>query len=289
MRLKHWGGLVFVLPALAILLGLIAWPILEAIRLSLTDARVGTAGDFVGLANYRSLLRNSLFLTALFNSVLFTVTAVFLKTVLGLLAALQLNRSMRGMTWIRGALLLPWVIPSTFSVLAWLWLFDYRLGALNWVLQQLGLAHSPLPWLSDPLYARISVILVNVWRGLPFFAISILAALVSIPKDLHDAAEIDGASGYAKFRWITLPLIAPTLYIVILFSVVMTISDFNVVYVLTKGGPQNATHVFATLAYQSAFANGELGVGAAISLFVFPVLLLSMFFLLRLVQRKEVA
>lgn len=278
-------GYAFMLPAVIIILGLVAYPIVEAMYLSLTDARVGEAGQLVGFANYAALLRDSVFVQALANSVLFTVVSVTIKTVLGLAVALLLNQKFLAQRWLRGTILLPWVIPSTFGVLAWLWILNYNLGTLNWLLQALHVISSPIAWLSSPILARGAVILVNVWRGLPFFAITLLAGLVAIPSELYEAAEVDGATGMAKFRYVTLPLIVPILSITILFSIVMTISDFNVVYVLTRGGPLNATQVFATLAYQSAFASGNIARGAAISLFIFPALLLSLLFLLRLVRR----
>jgi len=277
---------VFILPAAVIIVGLVGYPILQAIYFSLTNARVGQSGVFVGLANYVALINDSVFRTALVNSVAFTAIAVILKMTIGLGVALLLNREFIGKRWIRGALLLPWVIPSTFGVVAWLWILNYNLGSLNWLLQWLGLIKAPLPWLADPLLARASVILVNFWRGLPFFGITLLAGLVAIPRELYEAADVDGAPGWAQFRFITLPLLVPILSITTLFSIVMTVSDFNIVYVLTRGGPINSTQMFATLAYQSAFGTGDLARGAAISLFIFPALLLSLLVLLRLVRRN---
>lgn len=286
-KARTWmTGYAFVLPAAAIILGLVGYPIVKAMILSLSDAQVGESGHFIGLANYVALLHNSVFVKALGNAVLFTVVSVTLKTVLGLAAALLLNQKAFAHRWIRGAMLLPWVIPSTFGVLAWLWIFNYNLGTLNWVLQTLHIVNRPVAWLSDPVLARGAVIFVNIWRGLPFFAITLLAGLVSIPQELYEAASVDGATPWSKLRHITLPLLVPILSITILFSIVMTVSDFNLVYILTRGGPLNATQVFATLAYQSAFTSGQIARGAAISLFIFPALLLSLFFLLRLVRRR---
>jgi multiple sugar transport system permease protein len=286
-KARTWmTGYAFLLPAAVIILGLVGYPIVKAMVLSLSDARVGESGHFIGLANYAALLRNSVFIKALGNAVLFTVVSVFFKTVLGLAAALLLNQKAFGRRWIRGVMLLPWIIPSTFGVLAWLWIFNYNLGTLNWVLQTLHIVNRPVAWLSDPTLARGAVIFVNVWRGLPFFAITLLAGLVSIPQELYEAASVDGATPWSKLRHITLPLLVPILSITILFSIVMTVSDFNLVYILTRGGPLNATQVFATLAYQSAFTSGQIARGAAISLFIFPALLVSLFFLLRLVRSR---
>ena len=185
-KLRTWiTAYGLMLPAMAIIVGLVGYPIIQAIYFSLTNARVGKPGDFVGLVNYADLLRNSVFWTALVNSVGFTVVAVTLKLAFGLAIAILLNQKHLGNRWIRGAILLPWVIPSTFGVVAWLWILNYNLGSLNWLLQWLGVIHAPIPWLADPTYARVSVVLVNFWRGLPFFAITLLAGLVAIPTELY--------------------------------------------------------------------------------------------------------
>ena len=209
-----------------------------------------------------------------------------LKTALGICLALLLNQRLVGQKIWRAAILLPWVVPSVLSTLGWKWMFDPTYSVLNWLLVRLGLCKSGIAWLSDPMLAKLSIITVNTWRGIPFFAINILAGLKTIPKELYEAAEIDGAGVFARFWHITIPSIRSVLATVVLFSTVMTISDFNIVYVLTRGGPMDSTHLLATLAYQTGLASGFLGKGAAISLFLFPVLAIVVYFQLRIIRRR---
>jgi len=276
-------------PAVFLLAGLVGVPILMALYLSLTSAQVGRPGAFIGLGNFLALWRDSIFWETFQNSLVFTGAAVSLKTVLGLAAALLLYQPLVGRQVYRGLILLPWIIPTAFSTLGWWWMFDPLYSVINWTLVRLGVISRGLPWVAEPVLAKSAVVIVNTWRGLPFFAVGLLAGLVAIPKELYEAAQTDGAGPLARFRFITLPLLAPVLLTIILFSTIMTISDFNIVYVLTRGGPMNTTHVFATLAYQVGLVSGELGRGAAISLFIFPVLLVGVFLLLRVVRRTEVA
>jgi multiple sugar transport system permease protein len=201
--------------------------------------------------------------------------------------ALLLNEQLWFKRMIRGAVLLPWVIPTALSTLGWWWMFNSLYSVVNWTGIHLGLMDPPGPnWLGQKYYAMAAVVTVNVWRGLPFFAITILAGLVSIPKELYEAAEADGAGPAARFWHVTLPLLKPVLAIVILFSTIFTFSDFNIVYVLTHGGPINSTHLFATLARQIGLESGQLGQGAAISLYLFPVLALVVWVQLRFVRRQ---
>lgn len=278
------AGYAFILPALLVILCLVAYPFVMAIYLSLTDAWVGADGRFIGLSNYRNLLGNDIFLQTLKNSLIFTFCAVTLKTVLGMILAMLLHAKIRFQRIFRGAILLPWVIPNTMSTLGWLWMFDPLFSVLNWMLKRLGLIHTNVSWLSDPFWAMVSIITVNVWRGLPFFAITLLAGLVSIPRELYKAAHIDGAGAMRCFFRITLPLLKPLLLIVILFSTISTISDFNIVYILTRGGPMNQTHLLATLSFQTGLAGGRLGLGAAVSLFLFPVLCVVVYFQLKAIR-----
>jgi multiple sugar transport system permease protein len=187
---------------------------------------------------------------------------------------------------IRGAVLLPWVIPTALSTLAWGWMFDSLYSVVNWTGIRLGLLAAPGPNLGIASYAMTAVIAVNVWRGLPFFAIIVLAGLVSIPREYYEAAEVDGAGSWRRFCHVTLPLLKPVLAVVILFSTIFTFADFNIVQVLTRGGPVNTTHLFATLAYQTGLWGGNLGQGAAISLFLFPVLAAVVFIQLRYIRRE---
>ncbi len=279
-------GYLMVAPALIALAVLIAYPFLLSIYFSLSDKRVGLPGHFIGLENFEALSQDSVFQQTLFNTGLYTVVSVGLKLVLGLTLAMLLEKVVRGQRLLRGIILLPWVIPASLSTLAWRWMFDPSYSVLNWCLRVVGLG-SGVPWLSDPWWARAAVISVNVWRGLPFFAICLLAGLVSIPGEFYDAARVDGAGPRARFWYVTLPLLRPILGIVLLYSVIMTVSDFIIVHVLTRGGPLQSTHLFATLAYRIGLAGTRLGMGAAITLFLFPVLVVGSYVLLRIVRKGE--
>jgi len=280
-------GYLLILPALALILLLVAYPFFKAIQLSLSDAIIGQDFNYVGLRNFFQLLQSEIFRQTLLNSLLFTMAAVSAKTVAGTALALLLNRNVRFKRFFRGAILLPWVIPTALSVLAWWWMFDSLFSVINWTLVRLGILNTGLPWLSDPRLAMFSVILVNIWRGLPFFAITILAGLVSIPQELYEAAETDGAGAWTQFRYITLPMLKPILAIVILFSTIFTLSDFNIVFVLTRGGPMNMTHLLGTLSFAIGIGGGKIGEGAATALFLFPVLFTVVYLQLRAVKKME--
>ncbi|OLC54827.1 MAG: hypothetical protein AUH77_08060 [Candidatus Rokubacteria bacterium 13_1_40CM_4_69_39] len=284
---EHVFGYGLIVPALLLLTCLVAYPFGMAIYFSLSDYWVGSPGGFVGLANYRDILANDVFRQTIQNSFVFTGIALTLKTVLGVWLALLLARDMRFKRLIRGAVLLPWVIPTALSTLGWWWMFDSLYSVVNWTAIRLGILSPPGPnWLGQSAYAMAAVITVNVWRGLPFFAITVLAGLVSIPREFHEAAEVDGAGPWGRFWHVTLPLLRPVLAVVILFSTIFTFSDFNIVYVLTRGGPVNMTHLFATLAYQIGLNGGNLGQGAAISLFLFPLLGAVVFLQLRYIRKE---
>ena len=284
---EHVFGYALIVPALLLLVCLVAYPFGMAIYFSLSDYWVGSPGRFVGLGNFRDILGNEVFRQTVWNSFVFTTIALTLKTVLGVWLALLLARDLRFKRLIRGAVLLPWVIPTALSTLGWWWMFDSLYSVVNWTAIRLGLMSPPGPnWLGMSSYAMAAVISVNVWRGLPFFAITVLAGLVSIPREYYEAAEVDGASRRGRFWYVTLPLLKPVLAVVILFSTIFTFSDFNIVYVLTRGGPVNTTHLFATLAYQIGLNGGNLGQGAAISLFLFPMLAAVVFFQLRYIRKE---
>jgi multiple sugar transport system permease protein len=221
------------------------------------------------------------------NAFVFTGTAVAVKVVMGIALALLLNQQLWFKRLMRGAVLLPWVIPTALSTLGWWWMFNSLYSVVNWTGIALGLMDPPGPnWLGQKYFAMTAVIIVNVWRGLPFFVITILAGLVAIPKELYEAAQADGAGPFARFWCVTLPLLKPVLAVVILFSTIFTFSDFNIVYVLTHGGPINSTHLFATLARQVGLETGRIGEGAAISLYLFPVLAFVVYAQLRFVRRE---
>jgi multiple sugar transport system permease protein len=280
-------GYLVIAPALILLLVLVAYPFFIAIGLSVQDKVVGKPGVFIGLKNFLTVLDSQIFRQTLQNSFVFTLSSVMLKVVLGTVLALLLNRSIRAQKFFRGAILLPWVVPTALSTLAFLWIFDATYSIINWILLRLGVIDRGILWLGKPHLAMLSVIIVNTWRGMPFFAISILAGLVSIPQELYEAAKTDGAGPLASFWHITLPMLKPVLLIVTLFSTIFTFSDFNIVYVLTRGGPVNSTHLFATYAHQTGLVSARIGEGAAVSLFLFPILVLVIFFQLRLLRREE--
>jgi multiple sugar transport system permease protein len=279
-------GYAMVAPAVLILLLFIAYPFILGIRMSLSQWLVGQEPVFVGLHNFMRAADSTIFTRTVQNTFIYTAAATVLKLVFGMVLALVLNNTFRGKGLVRAAFLLPWIIPTVLSTLAWLWMFDATFSVLNWFLRYFGLVQRGISWLGDPILAMISIIVVNAWRGIPFFAISLLAGLQTISQELYEAAAIDGANTVQRFRYITLPMVKPVLLVVLLFSVIWTFADFQLVYVLTRGGPANSTHLFATLAYQVGVVSGSLGEGAAISLTMFPILVVVVVILL-MYLRKE--
>jgi multiple sugar transport system permease protein len=281
-------GPLFVTPALLLLLVLVAYPFCMAVYFSLSDAFIGRPSQLIGIQNFVNLWESDAFRQTFQNAFVFTSIAIAVKLVLGITLALLLNQQLWFKRWIRGAVLLPWVIPTALSTLGWWWMFNSLYSVVNWTGIALDFMDPPGPnWLGQKYYAMAAVIVVNIWRGLPFFAITILAGLMAIPKELYEAAEADGAGPMRRFWHITLPLLKPVLGIVILFSTIFTFSEFNIVYVLTHGGPINSTHLFATLSRQVGLESGRIGEGAAISLYLFPVLMFVVWAQLKSV-RKEV-
>jgi multiple sugar transport system permease protein len=280
------SGYLFVGPAFLWLVLIIGVPFFLSVYLSLTNSMAGKWGIFTGLDNYIKLLDSQIFRRTLQNSLVFTAGSIALKTVLGTALALLLNEKLRARNFFRGAILLPWIAPASLSTLAWLWIFNPFYGVANQILKGIGLISADIPWLSTSGWALFSVILVNTWRGTPFFVISILAGLSSVPQELYEAARVDGANAWKRLLHVTLPMIQPILLIVILFSTIMTFSDFQIVYILTNGGPANSTHLFATLSYQTGMIGGNIGEGAAILLFMAPFLALLIYLQLRLRGRE---
>ncbi|HXJ81920.1 MAG TPA: sugar ABC transporter permease [Candidatus Methylomirabilis sp.] len=271
-----------------ILLGLfIAYPFVMGVWLSLSNTSVGNPGTFVGIHNFVKAWNDSIFQTAFRNTVFYTFWATIFKLTLGMWLALLLNRNFHGKRIVRASMLLPFIVPTVLSTFAWRWMFDPTFSVLNWLLYQTGFITTKLPFLSDGTYGMWCAIVVNTWRGMPFFAISLLAGLQTISPDLHEAASLDGANGWHRFWQVTWPLLKPVTLVVVVFSVIQTFSDFQLIYVLTGGGPANATHLLATYAYQIGVATGLLGEGAAISLFMLPVLFLVVWLQLRYLRRLE--
>ena len=285
---ERWLATLLLLPTVALLGLFIAYPFVKGVMLSVTDTRVGVPGHFVGLQNFANVWQDGIFRVAVWNTCLYTFVATVFKLVLGLWLAVLLNRHFRGKALTRAFILLPFIIPTVLSTLAWKWMFDPTFSVINWGLFRLGLIHARINWLGDPNLALISVIIVNIWRGLPFYAITLLAGLQTISPELHEAAAIDGARAWQRFRHVTWPLLLPVTLVVTLFSVIQTFADFQLVYVLTGGGPANATQLFATYAYQIGIGTGLLSQGATISLAVFPVLLLVVIFQLFYIRKAEV-
>lgn len=282
-------GPALVAPAVLILLLLIAYPFCVAIWLSLTDKIIARSdtGNIVWFANFAKLFKDSIFQQTTINTFNYALVSVFFKLVLGLLMALVLDEVRIFKNFFRGILLLPWIVPTSLSALGFLWMFDSQFSILNRFLLDWGWIDEKIIWLGTPSTAMFSVQMVNIWRGIPFFGISLLAGLQSIPQELYEAADIDGASAWSKFWNVTFPLLMPVTAVVTLFSIVQTFADFQIVYVLTRGGPINSTHLFATLTHQTAILAGRLGEGAAVSLFMFPVLVIAVVLQLRYLQKQD--
>jgi len=289
-------GYLLMAPAAFIISFFVAYPFAWGVWMSLTNKQIGMPWSqvrFTGLMNYVDLLtKDGVFWTTFWNSFVYTGFATVIKWVLGIWLAVLLNRMVRFQRMVRAAVLLPWIVPTVLSTIAFLWIFDPDFSVINWTLRGVytwmgwGYVKGPL-WLGDPTLALASVTFVNIWRGTPFFAISFLAGLQTITPDLYEAAAIDGASGWQRFWHVTLPGIKPITVVVLVFSIIVTFSDFQIVYVLTRGGPANSTHLFATYAYQVAMVGTRLGLGAAISLFMFPVLALVIIFQLVYLRREQ--
>ncbi len=272
-----------------ILLGLfIAYPFFRGVWLSVSSATVAVPGEFVGFKNFVKVWNDTIFRVAALNTFIYTAITTVFKLALGMWLAMLLNRHFPIKRLVRAFVLLPFIIPTVLSTLAWKWMFDPTFSVINWVLLKLGLITLRINWLGDPYLALTSVMVVNVWRGVPFYAITLLAGLQTINPELQEAAAIDGAGAWQRFWRVTWPLLLPVTMVVVLFSVIQTFADFQLVYVLTGGGPANATHLFATYAYQIGVGTGLLSEGAAISLAMFPVLFLVVVLQLWYIRRVEV-
>ncbi len=277
----------FMLPAAAILLLFLAYPLFLGIYLSMTDTTIGRRGHFIGLENFEWLGRDRVFWLSVFNTFIYTFVASILKFVLGMWLALLLNRHLPFKAFIRAIVLLPWIVPTVLTAIAFWWIYDSQFSIISWMLLRLGIIETSINFLGEPNNARMSVIAANTWRGIPFVAITLLAGLQTIPQSLYEAATIDGASPWQRFRHITLPLLTPIIAVVMTFSVLFTFTDFQLIYVLTRGGPLNATHLMATLSFQRAIPGGQLGEGAAIAVAMIPFLLAAILFSYFGLQRRR--
>lgn len=276
---------VLLAPPLLFLLLFLGYPFVYGLFLSFFHMEVAREPTFVGLGNFVRLWGDAIFWKAVRNTAEFTVLACLLKMIGGLGMALVMNQNFRLKALTRALLLLPFVVPTVLSTVAWQWILDPGMGLINRLLVVSGLATTGPSWLGNPTLAMLSIILVNTWRGLPFFGISILAGLQTVPTELYDAASIDGAGTWARFRHVTLPLLMPVILIVTTFSIIFTFFDFQLVYVLTGGGPANETHLMATYAFALSMGGGQLGLGSAAALAMMPALALVLVLLTLYVRR----
>jgi multiple sugar transport system permease protein len=278
---------LFMLPALGLLFVFLAYPLGLGVWLGFTDARIGRPGVFTGIDNYISLFQDDVFLLSVFNTILYTLIATVLKFGLGLWLALLLNNSLPFKAFIRAIVLLPYIIPTVLSAIAFWWMYDTQFSIISWALVKMGIIDTYIDFLGQPNMARASLIAANVWRGIPFVAICLLAGLQTISPSMYEAAALDGATAWQRFRHVTVPMLMPILSVVLTFSVLFTFTDFQLVYAITRGGPVNATHLMATLAFQRAIAGGQLGEGAAIATAMIPFLVFATVFSYYGLQRRK--
>ena len=275
---RDWLGFWFMLPAAGILVAFLAYPLGLGVWLSFTDAKIGRSGSFIGLENYDWLSDDKTFWGAVFFTLFYTVFASIVKFALGLYLALLLNKNLPMKALLRSIVLIPYIVPTVLSAIAFWWIYDSQFSIISWSLTKLGLIDRNINFLGDPWNARWSLIVANIWRGVPFVAITLLAGLQTVSPSLYEAATIDGASRWQNFRFVTYPLLTPIIAVVMTFSVLFTFTDFQLIWAMTRGGPVNATHLMATLSYQRAILGGNLGEGAAIATAMIPFLLAAIMF-----------
>jgi multiple sugar transport system permease protein len=279
-------GLLFLLPTALLLIVFLTYPLGLGTWLGFTDAKIGRSGEFIGLDNFEFLWNDSVTRLALFNTIFYTVIASVIKFALGLWLALILNKHLPFKAFLRAIVLLPFIVPTALSAIAFWWIYDSQFSIISWALERMGLISQYIDFLGDPWNARFSTIAANIWRGVPFVAITLLAGLQTISPSYYEAASLDGASPWQQFRYVTLPLLTPIIAVVMTFSVLFTFTDFQLIYVLTRGGPLNATHLMATLSFQRAIPGGSLGEGAAIATAMVPFLLAAILFSYFGLQRR---
>ena len=283
---RHVLGLVFLLPAAVLLLLFLTYPLGLGTWLGFTDTKIGREGHWIGLENFEYLWGDAVTRLALFNTIFYTVVASVIKFVLGLWLAVLLNKHLPFKAFIRAIVLLPFIVPTALSAIAFWWIYDSQFSIISWVLLRMGIITEYIDFLGQPWHARFATIAANIWRGVPFVAITLLAGLQTISPSLYEAASLDGASDWQQFRRITLPLLTPIIAVVMTFSVLFTFTDFQLIYVLTRGGPLNSTHLMATLSFQRAISGGSLGEGAAIATAMVPFLLAAILFSYFGLQRR---
>ena len=270
---RDWLGFWFMVPAMAFLILFLAYPLVKGIWISFTDATIGKPGEFVGLENYDWLRDDSTYWLSVFNTLLYTFVASAIKFVAGLYLALLMNQHLPFRSLIRALILIPFIVPTVLSAIAFWWIFDSQFSIISWSLKSLGIITENINFLGDANWARFCVIFANIWRGVPFIAITLLAGLQTVSPSLYEAATLDGATPWQLFRNVTYPLLTPIIAVVMTFSVLFTFTDFQLIWAMTRGGPVNSTHLMATLSYQRAILGGKLGEGAAIATTMIPFLL----------------
>jgi multiple sugar transport system permease protein len=281
-------GYILLGPGFLFLVVMMAYPFGYAVYLSFTDKQIGAPANFTGLENYTKLLSTTLFTKTVVNSLVYTIIALVLKCFGGLALAAMLNRPFYGARVVKAMLLLPWIMPTVFSTMIWSWIFHPTFSIVNDVLvSKLGVLSQPIPFLRDETWAMATLIFVNVWRGVPFFGITFLAAIQSVSTEVTEASKIDGASSWASFWRITFPMILPVVIIVTLISTISTLGDFDLPFLLTHGGPNNATTLFSLTAYTLSMSSGLIGLGAAVTMTMFPLLTVLVILSLISVRRQQ--
>ena len=283
---RHLLGALFLIPAAAFLLLFLTYPLGLGVYLGFTDAKIGHDGTWIGLDNFVSIWDDDVVRLALFNTLFYTLVASVIKFALGLWLALLLNQRLPLKSVVRAVVLLPFIVPTALSAIAFWWIYDSQFSIVSWALMKLGVIDQYIEFLGEPWHARLATIAANIWRGVPFVAICLLAGLQTISPSYYEAASLDGATGWQQLRHVTLPLLAPITAVVMTFSVLFTFTDFQLIYVLTRGGPLNATHLMATLSFQRAIPGGYLGEGAAIATAMVPFLLGAIMFSYFGLQRR---
>ena len=282
LKRKSTAAFLMTLPLILLISILVLYPAFYSLHLATLNKSMT---KFVGLGNFEFLFKRETFWLVVKQSCIFAISAVIFKALIGFIVAHFVhNVPAKGQRKWRGMLLVPWVIPPAMSTLAWLWLFDPSYSAFNYILALFGFG--PVPWTGDAYWARFSVILINVWYGAPFFLIMYLAALKSVPEQLYEAAAIDGANWWQRIWFVTLPMMRNIIAITVLFSTIVTFANFDIVQVLTAGGPVDKTHVFATWAFRLGIQGGDIPLGASVSLFMFPILAICAIFILRDIHRR---
>jgi multiple sugar transport system permease protein len=280
-------AMLWVGPAILYLAFFIAYPFVMSLYLSVSSARVGSPEwHYVGLLNFQRIFADPVFWQTVRNSFVFTFASELIRLVIGLPLAFALNRSFKGKRLVQGLMLIPFVIPIALSSLAWKWMFDSLYSVINWMLMTAHIIDYPWQWLGEPGLAMVSVVVLNVWRGFPFSAVILLAGLTAVPTEVIEAAKIDGAGPLRRFVYVVAPIVRPILFVGLLYSIVFSFTDFSAVWLLTQGGPYNTTHVFGTYAYNVGINAGDIGMGASITLFMFPLLAVFVIVMLRLLRRE---